>query len=727
MRKILFICAALLLAQSAVWGQDVAKKKTKLEKALEKGCRKILSKVDLDQPGFVTMEAPQKWVKESAVVLLNFTKIQRMDEKRASPSGSIWRIYNRKRILLQDQFAINDFSYFQISKGEYLEITVIKPDGTKFILDKSKAVSSDTRLEDFSFLNYVVLNSEQRIPVPNLEPGDIIEIERFWENVAEGYNGQLYRTAFSNYYSVIELNDRYPTYQRIIEYELNAANRISWKSLNGAPDLQSVKIKKDYGYYRFQDSLRDRVKGEYWSPGLLKQPSIKYALTQRYTRNDFSHRSFEPLKEVTSDDIKSSVYELISKRELIHSGVIREFVLAYKNEEMDDETYINRFYEFYRAHFYFRVAEDFDDKINNARFFMIMKGILEKRKIEYDILVGIPRDLGTLDQIISSRELTLGLRIRESGEIIHVFNAYSTMGEVGEDLLGTEVYVLNSASKYKRLTIEKERLPSSQFDQHVYSHDIRASLLPGYTKIKLEVTNKMKGLPRYNYMSRMPYTLFNADLSLLYGEDALRINLSPVYYEDMEKEELKEEEHRVDTMFRYTLTKVAKKKMERSHGSKYFEVADYEELTVLKNGRSYENKELEYKEVYEIEGLSGRAGNYYVIELGRLLGNQMEIVDSEDSIRTQDIYFGYPRTIEYTLKFDLPPGMQVEGLDQFNVNVDNEAGAYIVSSEINNGMLIVKAKKVYKAALLDKSDWPKVLEFIDAASELNNKKIILKR
>lgn len=731
-KTVIIALLTFLISANAAQAQDKKEKKTEIEKGLEKSKKRLVSKLDID-PYLQINTAPEKWKDESAVILLDYHNIQRVYEGSTKPKGKASREYTLQRILIQDQFAVNDFSEFRLYPGVLLEITVIKPNGDKIILDKSKAVSGEIRLEDYIGINPFRMTSKEKIPVPGLEPGDIIEIEAFYENLIT-IGGSLMRGGWYRSYDTELLGKDYPVYYKLMDFDLDEDVQLAWKSMNGAPAIETLKKKKNEYHYRFVDSVRNRIKGEFWSPGTVTLPYIKYNLASRvYSSDGGVHEFHSPFGEILSgineEHIKTLVYSLYRlNEEETHSNIIREFVLHHRGEKMDDETYVNRFYEYYRAHYHFRVADEYTDVKNNLSFILIMKRILEKRKLEYDFVVAIPRTLGKLDDILSVREVLVGLRVRETGQIIQLFNVYSSMGELSSNIYGGDIYVATPAKKRSRILVEKEQLPSLGKEANKFNYEIHAQLLPGFEKIKVEREVELQGIAKYVYFDDMPYSLFERDFKMLWGDNYLSLGgIYPEYYDEMDPDEYKEEATRRDTAFLYELNKNAYRKLKRSHSNKYYQIEEYESFELIADGRSFERENLKYKEIYTIEGICGNAGNYYIVDIGRLLGQQMELMDSEDTIRTQDIYFGYPRVIRYRLRFELPAGMQAEGLEDFNINVSNETGSYVITAKQEGNVLVFEAVKEYNGILYEKKEWPKVKAFVDAAAELNSKRIILKR
>jgi hypothetical protein len=60
-------------------------------------------------------------------------------------------------------------------------------------------------------------------------------------------------------------------------------------------------------------------------------------------------------------------------------------------------------------------------------------------------------------------------------------------------------------------------------------------------------------------------------------------------------------------------------------------------------------------------------------------------------------------------------------------DIDNERGGFKSSAEMKEGILEVTATKYYNDNFVDKEDWPLLLEFIDAAYDFSQKKVLLEK
>jgi hypothetical protein len=72
--------------------------------------------------------------------------------------------------------------------------------------------------------------------------------------------------------------------------------------------------------------------------------------------------------------------------------------------------------------------------------------------------------------------------------------------------------------------------------------------------------------------------------------------------------------------------------------------------------------------------LLSKAGRNYLFEAGKLIGGQIKLEPNELTERKSDIWLSYARTIQNNITIALPAGYTADGLQDLNMNVDNESG-----------------------------------------------------
>lgn len=155
-------------------------------------------------------------------------------------------------------------------------------------------------------------------------------------------------------------------------------------------------------------------------------------------------------------------------------------------------------------------------------------------------------------------------------------------------------------------------------------------------------------------------------------------------------------------------------------------VVSYDNFNLLTDGRTFNKQDLKYSETFVLGDLTRKAGKNFLVSVPGLMGGQAQ-VKTEDRQRKYDIDVRYPRTLPWDINFTIPSGYTVKGLLDLNQNIDNEIGSFITKAVIEGNVLKLNIRKIYKQARIDKDNFNKMLEFIDAAYNFSQRKILLKK
>jgi hypothetical protein len=126
-----------------------------------------------------------------------------------------------------------------------------------------------------------------------------------------------------------------------------------------------------------------------------------------------------------------------------------------------------------------------------------------------------------------------------------------------------------------------------------------------------------------------------------------------------------------------------------------FELGNYDGFELTNDGRYEENPKLQFQEKFTLKSLVGKAGKNYLFDAGKFIGSQFAL-EEKDLKREVDIYLSYPRTITNKLILNVPEGYAPQGLEDFNVNVDNQTGSFISSAKLEGNKVVINTVKTYK-------------------------------
>jgi hypothetical protein len=95
--------------------------------------------------------------------------------------------------------------------------------------------------------------------------------------------------------------------------------------------------------------------------------------------------------------------------------------------------------------------------------------------------------------------------------------------------------------------------------------------------------------------------------------------------------------------------------------------------------------------------------------------------------RTADIYMPYTRSFNEDVIITIPAGYTVEGLENLNKNITNQTGGFISEATLNGNQLVIKTQKWYIHNFEPAKNWDMMLEFLEAAYQFTQEKVLLKK
>jgi len=317
-------------------------------------------------------------------------------------------------------------------------------------------------------------------------------------------------------------------------------------------------------------------------------------------------------------------------------------------------------------------------------------------------------------------EVSVLLRVILDEEIfVSNFDLHPHFNEIPPDYENANSYALNLLGRGN--IIQKIKLPAS-------------TMKDNHTEIVVNVAFKDKDFTtltfdnRYNYQGRNRIWYQNRILNVFdyLDEDHKRYGtksfLAKTKLNVKEKEVLNEKIVAVKKQDEERREEALKYIIEDDYGA---QITRLKEFKIHTFGRSIADPYFDYSTNFELKGLVKKAGPNYILEVGKLIGSQIEIKDDAMK-RSADIYMPYARSFDYTIKIQIPEGYKVQGVDALNIKVENETGGFVSSGTVEGEQLVIKTKKYYNQNYEPVANWPLMLEFLEAAYTFTQEKVLLK-
>ncbi|VXB58532.1 conserved hypothetical protein [Flavobacterium sp. 9AF] len=676
---------------------------------------------------------PEKYKNESAVIIY---KNENYDFHKFGKSVT-YTSSVRKRIKLQDQAAITEFSEFSFKDRFYsnkgfslkrgtitLGIKIIKPDGKEIEID----VNKESVKED----------DAKKVAISNLEIGDIID---FYYHSVEPFKS-ISEFGFEPVETT--LGETYPILDLKITFQTENDFFVNFNSYNGAPELKKIETKKS-NERKYELTASNVAKNDFprWFLPLVELPCYKFQV--------FFARSgkFEQRADAFLSEKESEIKETVSKEDILDYYTNKFYPSGNLNDVNDflkgksfasEEEKLKEIYYFTRHQFYTRYIEAYilsETKIipfpyelyesypiffnSEEQFIRYFMAYLKKNDIDYDIIVATGRENGPIKDILIQQNARVLLKINTKEPIYFgIFTPYSLPNQFDTSLENTNAYALKITNNKKVTDIEEIKLPGSSNENNISKIEITTHFDPSNNSLKIDRTTSLYGNNKsFEQSNKMNfYDFINEDYEK-YGTKPLLDLVRNKKMKDKYKKEY-------DALLQKMKDKQNENLKKATEDEYEIKVEDFS-FAILNTGRYSETEPFKYKENFTIKDyFIKKAGTNYIIEIGKLIDSQVEISEKEHK-RDNNIYSAFPRTFNYVIHFSIPEGYSVTGLEKLNKTIQNETGSFISTAIVDGTTLKLEATKKYNHDFEPAANWQKMIAFLDAAYQLTQEKILLKK
>jgi len=732
--KPLFIKSLIALAFSFSFlfsnGQTI---KEELAIKLQANIEPVFKETDAS---FAVNQIPEKWKSFSGVIIAQKTKFV-FDKASSGDKLNVYETSHRK-IQLLDNDAVRRFSEFYFRTGHLndgFSLRISKADGTIDTVALNTAVLVED-IDDVPGLftpyfdkqstikdNSKSVNVYYKLAVSNLEPGDIIDYAYTVFN--DNDVARMNNLEFDPIYYLC--HREYPVMSQQFEINTDEKSYVNSRSLNGAPEF----VEGNAGGFRtftWKDSDREKIKDTRWVNEYLTLPMMKFQII--YSKNTDAEELFisdrgELKKLVTPEELAKKVNRIYEKmdasggRKVTQDNLIANYATSLLNTteyylkkteayDVRDEDFIKRLYYIMRHN-----NGVYGKKLSSQYFAYVMLQKLKKKGIAADLAVTTSNSTTQMKDVIFGQELQWLVKVKD--KFIFNFSANSNPYDLDDDFLGNEAYLITLG---KTPSAAPVTLPVTTTEENINASVIESALDEKFENVNVSAAYEFKGIFKQDYLG--PVLLYtNA-----YDQDHLN------YYGESEIDQLSEKQQDEIQRLIFARKQEYKKRkplyMKSRLQGDYDNVISYDNFNLLSDGRTFNKQELKYSETFVLGDLTRKAGKSFLVSVPALMGGQVQ-VKPEDRVRKYDIDVRYPRTLTWDISFTIPSGYTLKGLTDLNQNVDNEIGTFTTKAVIEGTALKLSIKKTYKQAKISKDNFNKMLEFIDAAYNFSQRRILLKK
>ncbi|RZJ55047.1 MAG: DUF3857 domain-containing protein [Flavobacterium sp.] len=678
------------------------------------------------------IQTPEKWKNESAVVIYKYEYYNYHN----SGAKVIYTSAFRRRLKLQDQAAIKEFSEFSFNDKFYSSKGYIYKEGTTFLGVKIVKPNGD-EIEIDVDKNAKQVDKEKKIAINSLEIGDVIDYYY--------YSYEPFAITYLSFEPVeTTLGEGYPVMNKKIKFSAEDDFYVNFNTYNGAPDLKEVASEKKHTK-QYELEASDIEKNEFprWFYPLAEMPCYKFQVY--FARNGaFTNYNYADVfipkggtflrKTVDKDDIFDYYKE--KYRPVFDLDETLKFLKG--KTFANDEEKIKAVYEFARHRYYTQYIESavikeadifypynlFKNPVyigEQSQFINYFMAFMKEFKIDYNIILGTNRNDGSIDDLLIQKNVKALIKVNTPNPFyLENFSPYTTPGTIDYNLENSKAYSIDVIN-YKQLANVKEvSLPTSTAKENVTKVVTDVALGSDFSNLLIKRKSAFFGHFKNDeqYRKMKFYDYLDEDYQK-YGTERVIDKVGSKNKREQYSKEFEALKNKLRDL---------KKESDKKAISEEFEFEiENPTLTITNTGRYGSETPFSYDEEFTIKNnFIKKAGENYIIEIGKMLTNQVEI-DKKEADRKNNVYMPFPRSFENEIVFEIPSGYKVSGIEKLNKNVQNSTGEFTSNAVIKDNKLVITTKKLYANYYEPNANWNKVTLFLEAAYQFSQEKILLKK
>ena len=710
--KVIRVVFSILLVQLLTLSVNADEKADYLKLA-QKVRQEVWSSTPAD---FQKRTVPDKYKNASAVILSYYRELS-TDYYRKATADLVLNLRltrqidctDMERMLIQinDKKALKDYSEFTF-KTKSRKWTWGYHHKTQTVLG-IRVIKKNGNVQEVSLDDYVDVKEgkndkdlSQKIAVPGLEVGDCIDV--FSLDQIDTQEQQL-----DPFYFVLRQDE--PVLYTKVHCVLDQSLATVYRTMNGAPDFtQTTDKDKNAVLDMVMDKPMDAESSIWYNP-LEQSPFIEMYITPTKSKvavveNAMRQKGVRGNPDVTpilQDDwklLKSNV----SKGGYSPAGLPSTYKSVFKSakkEGMSAEEKADRIYSF-----------EYVSGGASQRAFNTVANYLRKLGVEIEMGITTPFGALPVDKLINYNSTTWFFRLK--GTDVYYFPG--TYPKVASEI----PYIYQGRKAYMQDSEEQITIPVSQAEDNKSVNDMVVKL----DGTKLDISRKVT----YSGEQKMYGQSLVSPDNTLFGSSQLEAYWRYLKYDDKDPYSCytKKESAELKGAFNeYQKNAIDPFKAEISsyHDGDPVQVGGYGVDCV---GIRRDSSNFVYHVDYVMDGMVKRAGNNYLLSVGKLIGSSLKL-EGKDRERIDDVWRKMAFVDEWNIEIPLPQGYKVsaEALKKIETSVANECGEFTVKATAGNESVKVYVRKCFAHRVEPVSNWSKLLALVDACSAFADKQMVI--
>lgn len=710
--KVIRVVFSILLVQLFTLSVNADEKADYLKLA-QKVRQEVWSSTPAD---FQKRTVPDRYKNASAVILSYYRELS-TDYYRKATADLVLNLRltrqidctDMERMLIQinDKKALKDYSEFTF-KTKSRKWTWGYHHKTQTVLG-IRVIKKNGNVQEVSLDDYVDVKEgkndkdlSQKIAVPGLEVGDCIDV--FSLDQIDTQEQQL-----DPFYFVLRQDE--PVLYTKVHCVLDQSLATVYRTMNGAPDFtQTTDKDKNAVLDMVMDKLVD-AESSIWYNSLEQSPFIemyitptkaKVAVVEKAMRQK-GVRGNPDVTPILQDDWKL-LKSYVSKGGYSPAGLPSTYKSVFKSakkEGMSAEEKADRIYSF-----------EYVSGGASQRVFNTVANYLRKLGVEIEMGITTPFGALPVDKLINYNSTSWFFRLK--GTDVYYFPG--TYPKVASEI----PYIYQGRKAYMQDSEEQITIPVSQAEANKSVNDMVVKL----DGTKLDISRKVT----YSGEQKMYGQSLVSPDNTLFGSSQLEAYWRYLKYDDKDPYSCytKKESAELKGAFNeYRKNAIDPFKAEISsyHDGDPVQVGGYGVDCV---GIRRDSSNFVYHVDYVMDGMVKRAGNNYLLSVGKLIGSSLKL-EGKDRERIDDVWRKMAFVDEWNIEIPLPQGYKVsaEALKKIETSVANECGEFTVKATAGNESVKVYVRKCFAHRVEPVSNWSKLLALVDACSAFADKQMVI--
>lgn len=710
--KVIRVVFSILLVQLLTLSVNADEKADYLKLA-QKVRQEVWSSTPAD---FQKRTVPDRYKNASAVILSYYRELS-TDYYRKATADLVLNLRltrqidctDMERMLIQinDKKALKDYSEFTF-KTKSRKWTWGYHHKTQTVLG-IRVIKKNGNVQEVSLDDYVDVKEgkndkdlSQKIAVPGLEVGDCIDV--FSLDQIDTQEQQL-----DPFYFVLRQDE--PVLYTKVHCVLDQSLATVYRTMNGAPDFtQTTDKDKNAVLDMVMDKPIDAESSIWYNP-LEQSPFIemyitptkaKVAVVEKAMRQK-GVRGNPDVTPILQDDWKL-LKSYVSKGGYSPAGLPSTYKSVFKSakkEGMSAEEKADRIYSF-----------EYVSGGASQRAFNTVANYLRKLGVEIEMGITTPFGALPVDKLINYNSTSWFFRLK--GTDVYYFPG--TYPKVASEI----PYIYQGRKAYMQDSEEQITIPVSQAEDNKSVNDMVVKL----DGTKLDISRKVT----YSGEQKMYGQSLVSPDNTLFGSSQLEAYWRYLKYDDKDPYSCytKKESAELKGAFNeYRKNAIDPFKAEISsyHDGDPVQVGDYGVDCV---GIRRDSSNFVYHVDYVMDGMVKRAGNNYLLSVGKLIGSSLKL-EGKDRERIDDVWRKMAFVDEWNIEIPLPQGYKVsaEALKKIETSVANECGEFTVKATAGNESVKVYVRKCFAHRVEPVSNWSKLLALVDACSAFADKQMVI--